>query len=227
MKALVIEDNQQLLEFISVAFQVGWPGSKLISTKLGEHGLELAEKESPDVIILDLGLPDVDGFEVLKQVRLFSVVPILAIAERADEPSIVKGLEWGADEYITEPFGQLELLARIRAVMRRQRSLREELPIVYGLLCLYPSLGQLTYNKERISLTRTESLILHHLMINAGQVVTHTSLAELLWSDDYPGSAHALSVYIGRLRSKVEKRPDHPQLILTKPGIGYFMAERS
>lgn len=226
MRTLIIEDDQKIAEFISLAFQTGWPGAKLVLTRRGEEGVDLVEQQTPDLVILDPALPDIDGFNVLKQIRLFSTVPIIIITERADEMSIVKGLEWGADEYMTKPFGQLELLARIRAIMRRQYPPIEELPVVYGPLCLYPSTGHLTLGRKRISLTRTESLILHHLMKNAGQVLTHSSLAKPLWGEDYPGAIDALRVYIQRLRTKLETEPSHPQLILTKPGIGYFMAEQ-
>ena len=224
MKALVIQDDLKIVELISLGFQAGWPGSKLITTRRGEEGIDLAENQSPDLIILDPELPDVDGFDVLKQIRLFCRIPIVIVTDRTDETSIVKGLEWGADVYISKKFGQMELMARIRAVLRRHYPPGEELPLAYGPLCLYTSTGKLTCCRKDIELTRTESLALKRLIRNAGRVVSHSNLATTLWGEDYPDSIEALRVYIRRLRIKIETDPKNPQLILTKPGIGYFLA---
>src|SRR4030042_1995566 len=120
MKVLVIEDDREIVDAISLAFQIRWPEAKLISTRLGQKGVELVESESPDIVILDLGLPDINGFEVLQAIRLFSQVPTIILTVRSDEADIVKGLEWGADDYITKPFRQLEFLARVKALIRRQ-----------------------------------------------------------------------------------------------------------
>lgn len=128
MKILIIEDDQEIVDAVSLAFQIRWPEDNLVSTHLGEKGLEMVESENPDVVILDLGLPDISGFEVLKQTRLFSDVPILILMVRADEADIVKGLEWGADDYVVKPIRQLELLSRIKALTRRKVPLAEENP---------------------------------------------------------------------------------------------------
>jgi two-component system, OmpR family, response regulator VicR len=225
VKILVIEDDQQIVEAISLAFQIRWPEAKLISTYQGEKGIELVEKEKPDIVILDLGLPDINGFDVLKQVRLFSDIPILILTARAEESDIVKGLEWGADDYMVKPFRQLELLSRIKALTRRRASPDSEVPLTMGGLNFNPSTGQLTSNNKEISLTPTEGRILHHLMRNAGQVVTHSSLADAVWGEDYPGAVDSLKVYIRRLREKLEAEPQQPQLILTKAGVGYLMVK--
>ena len=222
MKVLIVEDNRDIVETISLALQIRWPEAKLVSTHLGEKGIELVESESPDIVILDLGLPDISGFEVLKQIRLFSVVPIIILTVRAEEADIVKGLEWGADDYVVKPFSQLELLARVKAQIRGQTRSREE-PLVCGPLSFDPSTRQLLYDGKEIALTRTEAHILRHLMNNAGRVVTHSSLAEEVWGEDYPGAADSLKVHIRRLREKLEADPSQPQLILTKAGIGYFL----
>jgi len=222
MKVLIVEDNRDIVETISLALQIRWPEAKLVSTHLGEKGIELVESESPDIVILDLGLPDISGFEVLKQIRLFSVVPIIILTVRAEEADIVKGLEWGADDYVVKPFSQLELLARVKAQIRGQTRSREE-SLVCGPLSFDPSTRQLLYDGKEIALTRTEAHILRHLMNNAGHVVTHSSLAEEVWGEDYPGAADSLKVHIRRLREKLETDPSQPQLILTKAGIGYFL----
>ena len=224
MKVLIIEDDQAIVEAISLALQISWTESKIVSTHSGEKGIELVESENPDVVILDLGLPDISGFDVLKQVRLFSTVPILILTVRSDEADIVKGLEWGADDYMVKPFRQMELLSRIKLVTRRRGSLVEEAPLVCGQLRFDPGMWQLFYGENEISLTPTEGSILSHLMRNVGRVVTHSSLAEALWGMDYPDAADNLRVHIRRLRTKLEADPSHPQIILTKSGIGYLLA---
>jgi len=225
MKVLIIEDDQAIVEAISLALQLSWPESKLVSTHSGERGIELVESENPDVVILDLGLPDISGFEVLKQVRLFSTVPILILTVRSDEVDIVKGLEWGADDYVVKPFRQMELLSRIKLVTRRRVPLVEEAPLVCGKLRFDPGTWQLFYGEKEINLTPTEGSIISHLMKNAGRVVTHSSLAETLWGVDYPDAADTLRVHIRRLRTKLEVDPSNPQIILTKAGIGYLLAQ--
>ena len=224
MKVLLIEDDKEIIDAISLAFQIRWPEAKVVSTRLGEKGVELVESEAPDIVILDLGLPDISGFEVLRQIRLFSHVPTIILTVRQDEADIVKGLEWGADDYITKPFRQLEFLARVKALIRRQ-SPEEEESLVCGPLRLDVTSGQLYYGRKEIALTVTESHILGHLMKNASRVVTHSSLAEAVWGDDYPGVADSLKVHIRRLREKIEADPSHPQLILTRTGVGYFLAK--
>ena len=225
MKVLVIEDDQGIVEAISLAFQIRWPEAKLISTHLGEKGVAMVESEKPDVVILDLGLADISGFEVLKQIRLFSDVAVLILTVRAEEADVVKGLEWGADDYMTKPFRQLELLSRVKALTRRRSSLAEKTTLVCGQLQLNPATNQLFYGKKKIDLTPTEKHILYNLMKNAGQVATHSSLAELLWGEDYANAADSLKVYIRRLREKIEADPSNPALILTKAGVGYLLAK--
>jgi two-component system response regulator VicR len=225
MKVLIIENDRGIVEAISLAFQIRWPEARLISTNLGEEGIELVETEKPDVVILDLGLDDISGFDVLKQVRLFSSVPILILTVRADETDIVKGLEWGADDYVVKPFRQLELLSRIKALTRRQGPINTETPLVCGSLRLEPATRQLFLNEKEVNLTPTEGAIISHLMKNAGRVVTHSSLAESVWEDDYPDAANSLKVYIRRLREKLETDPSHPRIILTKTGVGYQMTK--
>lgn len=227
MKILVIEDDQQIVEAITLAFQIRWPEAKLISTQQGEKGIELVENEKPDIVILDLGLPDINGYDVLKQIRMFSDLPILILTARTEESDIVKGLEWGADDYMIKPFRQLELLSRIKALTRRRSSPDSETPINVGLINFNPATGQLVYDNKEISLTPTEGRILNHLIRNAGQVVTHSSLADAVWGEDYPGAVDSLKVYIRRLREKLEKDPQQPALILTKAGIGYLMVKQN
>jgi len=227
MKVLAVEDDPQIVEAISLTLQISWPEVKMISTHLGREGVYLVESEAPDLVVLDLGLPDMSGFEVLKQIRRFSNLPVLILTVRTEEADIVKGLEWGADDYLVKPFRQLELLARIRALLRRRNAGGEELPIVCGTLSFDPETRQLTQGNKEISLTRTQALILCHLMKNAGRVVTHSSLAEAAWGTDYSGAAQSLRVHVSRLRQKIEADPNHPRLILSVPGVGYSLVKES
>lgn len=224
MKILIIEDDHSIVEAISFALQINWPDAVLLYTHLGEQGIELLQSESPDVIILDLGLPDISGFEVLKRIRLTSDVPILILTVRSDEVDIVRGLEWGADDYVIKPFRQMELLSRIKLVARRRVSFDEGAPLVCGQLQLDPTTGQFFYGEREINLTPTEGSIMHHLMRNAGRVVTHSGLAEAVWGVDYPDAADSLRVHVRRLRTKLEADPSDPKIILTRAGIGYLLA---
>ena len=151
-------------------------------------------------------------------------MPTIILTVKSDEADVVKGLEWGADDYITKPFRQMEFLARVKALIRRQGPSEEE-QLVSGPLRLESDTGQLHCGDREIALTITENSIMRHLMKNVGFVVTHSSLAEAVWSNDYPGSANSLKVHIRRLREKIEADPSHPQLILTKTGVGYFLAK--
>ena len=223
MNILIIEDSPEILEAINLAFNIRWPEAKLSSTKYGEKGVELVEKEHPDAVILDLGLPDISGFDVLKRIRLFSEVPIVILTVRSEESDIVKGLEWGADDYIVKPFRQLELLSRVKALIRRHSGHIGEMPVSAGKIVLNPATGQMTFDNKEIILTPTESRILQLLIKNSGQVVTHSSLADAIWGDNYPEAADAIKVYIRRLREKMENDASNPKIILTRAGIGYVL----
>lgn len=224
MKILVIEDDRAIVEAISLTLQINWPDTILLSAHLGEEGIELFQSEKPDAIILDLGLPDISGFEVLKRIRLFSGVPILILTVRSDESDIVKGLEWGADDYVIKPFRQKELLSRIKLVTRRRGAIAEGAPLGCGQLQFEPSTGQLFHEGREVNLTRTEVSIISHLMRNVGRVVTHSGLAEAVWGVDYPDAADGLRVHIRRLRTKLESDPSDPKIILTRAGMGYMLA---
>jgi len=225
VKALIIEDDPEIVESVSLAFRIRWPEAHLVSTHLGKKGIELAESEDPNIIILDLGLPDIGGFEVLKQIRFFSSVPIIILTVKAEEASIVRGLEWGADDYIVKPCSQLELLARVKARMRDKDNFFDESPLSFGLLLFNPSTRQLLYGKKEINITAIEAHIIHYLMRMGGRVAIYSGLAEEVWGDDYPGAVDSLRVHIRRLREKLEADPSHPQLLLTKAGMGYFLAK--
>jgi len=225
MKILLIEDDQQITEYIKMAFAVASSEFKIISTYSGEQGLDLTESESPDLVLLDIGLPDIDGFEVLKQIRLFSNIPVVIMTVRSEEADIVKGLQFGADDYLVKPFGQMELLARIKALMRRFHY-DQTLPYHFSKNIQFGrSLQKIFYFGRAINLTQTEGIILYKLLENAGKVVTHQSLAETIWGEDYPGSSKTIKVYISRLRQKLEQDPSNPKLILSNKGRGYLIVK--
>jgi two-component system KDP operon response regulator KdpE len=168
-----------------------------------------------------LGLPDIDGFQVLKKIRESSDLPVLVLTVRSDEIDIVKGLEWGADEYLTKPFKQMELLARIRSIMRRRRKSESDLCISCGPFRLDCTKDIIYYHNNEIKLTNTETVILYKLMLNAGSVVSHSSLIQEVWDNADIGAAEAIRVYIRHLRLKIEPIPNKPQFIITRTG-GYL-----
>ncbi|MCL2150102.1 MAG: response regulator transcription factor [Dehalococcoidia bacterium] len=226
MKILLVEDDSRIAEVIAVAFSVRWPEAEMVSTSLGQEAIIKVETEHPDLMVLDLGLPDIDGFDVLKQVRLFSTVPIIILTARDEESSIVKGLEWGADDYIIKPFRQLELMSRAQALMRRYHLISQVAIPDYRDLHFGQSAHQLFVGKRQVSLTSNEVVLLTHLMRNAEKVVPTSRLADAIWGMDYPGSHEAIRVYIHRLRIKIEDDPNHPQYIHTYPRVGYSLQEK-
>ncbi|OGN88632.1 MAG: DNA-binding response regulator [Chloroflexi bacterium RBG_13_46_14] len=222
MKMLIIEDAPEIVEAVSLIIEMRWPESKIISTALGEKGIDLVETESPDLIILDIGLPDISGFDVLKRIRLFSDVPILILTVNSDETSIVRGLEGGADDYIVKPFKQLELLARVQGALRRFKSYGDK-PLSFGKLLFDPQSMRVVYGENKMQISRTEGIILGQLIRNAGAVVTYSDISEVIWGIDFTGASDSIKVHIRHLREKLELDPSKPKLILNKPGVGYFL----
>jgi DNA-binding response OmpR family regulator len=225
VKALIIEDDPEIVESISLALKIRWPDTQIVFTHLGRKGVELTETEEPDIIILDLGLPDISGFEALKEIRSFSTVPVIILTVKGDEGDIVRGLEWGADDYIVKPCGQLELLARVKARIRDMNRYNDGSPLSYGSLRFNPATRQLLNRGTEIKVTAIEAQIIQHLMRNNGHVVTYSDLAEEVWGEEYPGSVDSLRVHIRRLRGKVEADPGRPKIILTKSGLGYYLGK--
>ncbi len=223
MKFLIIEDDRTMIELISLLMRVSWPEVELISAENGKAGIALAKEHSIDLIILDIGLPDMEGFEVLKAVRTFSDVPILVLTVRSSETDVVKAIEMGANEYIIKPFRNLEFLARIKLLLRKQVYLKEEQCFNIGKFLFDFSLHRLEYDNKKIELTSTESLILYHLIRNQGQALSLSVLSQKIWGEDYPGSSDAIRVYIRHLRQKIEEDAGNPKIIMTKLGVGYII----
>jgi two-component system KDP operon response regulator KdpE len=199
-----------------------WPDVVVSSTGMGEEGLQLVETFSPDIVILDLGLPDINGFEVLRQVRLFSDVPIIILSVLGDEDDIVRGLEMDADDYIVKPFKKMEFLARVKSLVRRKNVPVDLTVYERGNYKVFLSLHHLYYKDNKVTLTKSECLIFYKLIQNANSVVTYSGIARELWGDDYPGSIEAIRVYVQRLRKKIETVTGNNAVIETKSNVGYI-----
>jgi DNA-binding response OmpR family regulator len=223
MKILLVEDDSTIVDNIALTFKVGWPEVDLVWTALGEEGVDMVESESPDLVILDLGLPDINGFEVLKKIRLFSMVPVLILTVREDETAVVKAFDLGVDEYLVKPFRQMEILARLKHLISKNNMPDLNTFQKYGPFYFNSSTHTVKYNDKLINLTNSEFLLLQHLAVNHKKVVTYSSIAENIWGNNYPGSEKAIRVYIRQLRKKIETDPNNPEIILTESKIGYFI----
>ena len=224
MKILVVDDEPDVIKVIAMSFRMQQPAWEVISAEDGPAALDLLEQEHPDVVLLDIGLPDMSGFEVLKSIRLFSDVPVIMLTVRDDELSKVQGLELGADDYVTKPFSHLELLARVRAVLRRAQSLplTHEEPFASGDIQVDFVRRALTVRDQPVQLTGTEYRLLYHLVRNAGRIMTHEALLARVWGREYTDEISYLKSYVSRLRNKLERVPHQPEYILTEYGVGYW-----
>ena len=224
MRVLIIEDDPATVEMVSLAFEIRWPEATLMSTAKGIEGIELVEKESPDVVVLDLGLPDIDGMKVLRDIRQFSDVPLIILTARTEDSAIVQGLEWGADDYVTKPFDSMVLLARVKNVLGRtwMPQLRgNQGRIAGGGLVIDLAARQAIVNGNPVALTATEWTLLSELVRNEGRVLSQQRLAERLWGEGPVESSSAIRSYISRLRTKLGDNPQNPRIILTEYGAGY------
>ncbi len=224
MKVLVVDEEPDVRKLVAMSFHIQQPGWEVIGAEDGAQALEMVERERPDVVLLDIGLPEMNGFEVLKAIRLFSDVPVIMLTVRDDEVSKVQGLELGADDYVTKPFSHLELLARVRAVLRRTQALplTHEQPFISGDIQVDFARRQVLVRGQPVALTGTEYRLLYHLVRNAGQVLTHEALLARVWGREYTDEISYLKSYINRLRNKLERDPRHPEYILTEYGVGYW-----
>ena len=224
LKVLVIDDEPQI--------------RKLLRVSLGAHGYDVHESVSgmdsvmqaadikPDLVILDLGLPDIDGKEVVRRLREWSDVPILILTARDQEKEKIDALDAGADDYITKPFSMGELLARMRVSVRRSAHAGEDPVIQCGDLSIDLAQRRVTVDTQEIKLTPTEYDIIKILAQNAGKVLTHRQLLKAVWGDTYSDDTHYIRVYIGQLRRKIEPNPTQPRYIITESGVGYRLMTR-
>lgn len=222
--ALVVEDESNILRFVRANLRAS--GYEVASAKNGTEALAQFEERNPHVIILDLMLPEIDGLEVCQRIRSVSDVPIVIITAKDDIQDAVKGLNAGADDYITKPFAVEELLARINAVMRRAKSSVIQTPtdkIRLGDMTIDLAQRQVIINNQTAHLTPTEFKLLTILASNPEKVVPHEELLLAIWGQEYKDCTHYLRVSIGRLRQKIEADPSNPEIIVTCSGVGYMI----
>lgn len=223
---VLIEDEPEIRRFLRATLLV--EGCRLFEAVTGEEGLREAQVRQPDIIILDLGLPDMDGLDVIRRLRQWTGVPIVVLSARGQERDKIAALDAGADDYVSKPFGVGELLARIRVSLRHaERTVREVGDPAFSAGDLHVNLGQrrvLVAGKE-VHLTPIEYRLLATLVKHAGKVLTHGQLLREVWGPPYADKAHYLHVYMAQLRRKVESDPARPRYLLTEPGVGYRLAD--
>ena len=220
--ALLVEDEPHIRRFVRAALeQEGWQVYESVSMA---RGLIDAGTRRPDLVVLDLGLPDGDGIDFIHDVRKWSAVPIIVLSARVAESEKIRALDAGADDYLTKPFGTGELLARVRATLRRQHKSNDksgDTTIHFGDVILDPQARSVTRNGEHVHLTPTEFRLLSVLAANAGRVMTAPQLLRAVWGPGHTESGHYLRIYMGHLRHKLEPDPTQPRHLLTETGIGY------
>ena len=229
-KILIVDDEKPISDIIK--FNMTKEGYEVVTAFNGREALEQFESEKPDVIILDLMLPEIDGLEVAKTIRKTSSIPIIMLSAKDSEFDKVIGLELGADDYVTKPFSNRELQARVKAVLRRAELLtvdhhdaeeNKSQSILIGDLEIVPDAYVAKKYGEELDLTHREFELLYHLASHIGQVITREHLLETVWGYDYFGDVRTVDVTIRRLREKIEDTPSRPEYILTRRGVGYYM----
>ncbi|MEJ6399950.1 response regulator YycF [Nicoliella lavandulae] len=225
-KILVVDDEKPITDIEK--FNLVKEGYDVSVAYDGEEALEKVDEENPDLIILDLMLPKVDGLEVARQVRKNHDTPIIMVTAKDSELDKVLGLELGADDYVTKPFSNRELVARVKANLRRQTandnsSDDDNQDIKIGDLVIHPQAYSVTKRGENIELTHREFELLHYLAQHIGQVMTREHLLQTVWGYDYFGDVRTVDVTVRRLREKIEDNPSHPVWLVTRRGVGYYL----
>ena len=230
-KILIVDDEKPISDIIK--FNLTKEGYETVTAFDGREAIAKFDEENPDLIILDLMLPELDGLEVAKEVRKTSHIPIIMLSAKDSEFDKVIGLEIGADDYVTKPFSNRELLARVKAHLRRTENIESAVAeenasssnseITIGDLKILPDAFVAQKRGEDIELTHREFELLHHLAAHMGQVMTREYLLETVWGYDYFGDVRTVDVTIRRLREKIEDTPSRPEYILTRRGVGYYM----
>ena len=222
-KILIVDDERPIRRFLSASLSGSYT---VLEAENGSNAIHMAAIHHPDVILLDLGLPDMDGTDVTSRLREWTDVPIIVISVRDGEQDKVAALDAGADDYLTKPFGASELLARLRVALRRSKKPQEELSVLQDEELLIDfAKREVQVRTVPVTLTPTEYNILRTLMIHAGKVLTHQQLIREVWGGNYEVNAHLLRVNISNLRRKIEDDPVKPRHILTEPGVGYRFKE--
>ncbi len=218
MRILVVDDERSIRRFLKISLGSQY---EVFEAANGEEALQSAVMEHPDLVILDLGLPDMDGAEVTRRLREWTQIPIIVISVREREEDKIAALDAGADDYLTKPFGMGELMARIRVAMRRSVQVEDEPVFELGDLSVDLARRLVALRGEPVTLTPTEYDILRALIQYAGKVLTHRQLLRAVWGTAYENETHLLRVNVSNLRAKIEADASRPQYILTEPGVGY------
>ena len=219
---LVIEDEAPIRKFLRTGLES--QGFQLVESTTGADGLAQAATRAPDVVLLDLGLPDIDGFEVVRRLREWSTIPVLVLSARGQERDKVQALDAGADDYVTKPFSMGELLARMRVALRHRARLQtgtESSVVEIDALRVDLERRLVSVSGKPVRLTPIEYRLLSMLARHAGKVLTHDVLLREVWGPGYTSQQHYLRVYMGQLRHKLEADPARPKLLITEPGVGY------
>jgi DNA-binding response OmpR family regulator len=222
---LVVDDDIRMLRMMKRMLEL--ENFQVIIANNGDTALKSFEKETPDLVLLDIMMPDMDGYAVCQRIREFSQVPIIMVTAKGDDKEKVEGLNIGADDYVTKPFSASELAARVRAILRRTGTKDRPQDVIFrykDLLVDFASRRVMVNNSE-LRLTSTEYKLLSYISLNAGRVVTPDQLLDKVWGEEYMGAPHLLQVNIARLRKKLGDNAKRPTYILTRPGIGYIMSK--
>jgi two-component system KDP operon response regulator KdpE len=222
---LLVEDEAQMRRVIRASLAAH--GYQVTEAASGAEALALATSRNPDVILMDLGLPDIDGIDLTRRLREWSRVPVIVISARGREADKVSALDAGADDYLTKPFGVDELLARIRVALRHARESQhaDETPFEFGNVRIDLARREVKVGNRDVHLTPTEFKMLSLLAKNAGRVLTHRQIIREVWGPSYAGQNHHVRVHMAELRKKIEADPARPQLLLTEPGVGYRLRD--
>ena len=223
---LVVEDDSSVRSLITTTLKAH--GYKFLTAANGEMAVMMASSHNPDIMLLDLGLPDIDGVEVIRRIREWSNLPIIVLSARSEDSDKIEALDQGADDYLTKPFSVDELLARLRVTQRRLSFMQETMSaqdsvFVNGPLKIDFSAGCACLNEEPLALTPTEYKLLCLMARNVGKVLTHTYITELVWGSSFKSDVASLRVFMATLRKKLESAPGAPQQIQTHIGVGYRM----
>ena len=221
-RVLVIDDELQIRRFLRIALEAN--GYRVYETDRGGAAVQEAARLRPDVVILDIGLPDMDGLEVLRRLREWTPTPVIMLSVRDADRDKVAALDAGADDYLTKPFSVDELLARLRVAQRHARLGPAAAVFTQGDVVVDLSRRHVTKGDREVKLTPTEYALLRLLIQHAGKVLTHRQILKEVWGPEYMDETHYLRVYFGQLRQKLEDDPARPRLILTEPGVGYRLA---
>jgi two-component system, OmpR family, KDP operon response regulator KdpE len=220
---LVVDDEAQIRRFLRTGFELN--GFSVVEAGTGAEAIRAASLQPVDLVIIDLGLPEMDGSEVVERIRAWSNVPVIVLSVRSSEADKVKLLELGADDYVVKPFGMAELLARVRVALRRQmRAATGEPTVKIGPLIIDLAARAVLLNGARLTLTPKEYRLLQVLAQHAGNVVTHQHLLREVWGSVHEHDTHYLRIFVRKLRQKIEAEPNSPCILLTELGVGYRLA---